>query len=223
MKINERKMLTAKIGEFSSLIEQNLEEILNELISSNYKLRNLGFDTLFNNEINKIYDEINELAISVLTSSKNKNSINKICRFYKNQKGNHENLIREIIRLIKFANNLRNINNSIILIKYNLNELYRYPTFKKQAYIPDFTLMISSFFKENIDIFFQNNNDINTKNRLFAELKKIISLSHKMLNELSQDISDGNIDINSNENQVIYYSNIISYLELISINTFNMD
>ena len=222
MKMNERKMLTAKIGEFSSLIEQNLEEILNELISNNYKLRNLGSGAGFNNEANGIYDEINELAISVLTSSRNK-GINKICLFHRNQKSDSENLIRELTRLIKFTNNLKNINNSIILIKYNLNELYKYPTFKKQAYIPDFTLMISSFFKENIDIFFQNNNDINTKNRLFAELKKIISLSHKMLNELSQDISDRNFDINSNENQVIYYSNIISYLELISMNIFDID
>lgn len=220
--MNKRNALAAKMSEFSSLIEQNLEEVLNELISNNYKLRNLNLDVLLNNGINKIYDEINELSISVLTSFKNKYGINKICRLHKKQKNIPENLIREVIGAAKFANNLRNINNSIILIKHNINELYKYPVFKKQAHIPDFTLMVSSFFKENIDLFFQNNNDINTKNRLFAELKKIIFLSHKMLNEFSQDIPDGNIDANSNENQVIYYSNIISYLELIAINTFSL-
>jgi hypothetical protein len=55
-----------------------------------------------------------------------------------------------------------------------------------------------------------------------AELKKITSLSHKAINEFSRDISDGNIDISSNENQVIYYSNIISCLELIAITVFDL-
>lgn len=221
--MKEKKILAAKIGEFSSTVEQNLEEILNELISNNYKLHNLSFDALFNNETSKIYDEINELAISILTLSKNKSGIkNTIRRLFRKQGDNSENLVKEIIRFLKFANNLKNINNSLILIKYNINELYKYPAFKKQAYIPDFTFMISSFFKENIDIFFQENNDINTKNRMSSELKKIMSLSRKMLNKFSIDISDGNIDINPNENQVIYYSNIISYLELISISAFSL-
>ena len=223
--MKEKKLLDTKISEYSDIIEQNLEEILNELISNNYKLRNLGFGAGFDNEANEIYGEINKLAISILTLtlSKNKNGLHKIWLFHGNGKNNPENLVREIARLIRFADNLKCINNSISLIKYNINELYEYPTFKKQAYIPDFALMISSFFKENIDIFFQNNkNDINKENRMSAELKKITSLSHKVLNEFSRDISDGNIDIISNENQVIYYSNIISCLELIAITIFDL-
>lgn len=215
------KEISIKTIEFSSIVEQNLEETLNELISNNYKPHEFSFDDLVHNETSEMYNKINELTGSVLTLYRNKISIkNAILRFFRKQDDDSEDLIKEIMRLIRFANILKTTSNSLVLIQYNINELYNYPAFGKQGCIPDFALTVSSFFKENIDIFFQNNNDANTTDKITAKLKKIIALSHKILDEFSSGML--NTDNNAGENQVIYYSNIVSYLKLISIDALTL-
>ncbi|HEC24812.1 MAG TPA: hypothetical protein ENI54_02175 [bacterium] len=206
------KILDAKATEFSDIVEQDLEEILTELISNNYKRHNVDFETIIKNDTMRICNEINKLVTAVTASPKNKKKMTDYKKF-----------LPEIVRLIKFTANLKSINNAIVLIKFNIGKLYGYPTFKKQAYIPNFTLAVSSFFKENIDIFFLNGEkDINAKNRTNIKLKKIMYLGHKILNEFMQNtVYENKDDINvaNPENQVMYYSNIISLLELISINS----
>ena len=64
--------------------------------------------------------------------------------------------------------------------------------------------------------------NIDTKNRTNIKLKKIMYLGHKILNEFMQNTvyeNKDDINIANPENQVMYYSNIISLLELISINS----
>ncbi len=214
------KILNAKIIEFSNIVEQNLEEILNELIANNYRRFDYASDNIIKNESNKLYGEINEIALSMiaLPKSKKKLFIEAVFRW---DDAAGINFIPEVIRLIKFSSHLKDINNAILLIKINLNELYKYPAFKKQAYIPDFILALSSFFKENIDIFFANSGkNPETGDKTSVELKKIMSYGHKIINEFFLNIKGGNIDnVEKSENQVIYYSNIISILELISISS----
>ena len=122
---------------------------------------------------------------------------------------------------MKFTDHLQDIESGIELIKNNINELYKYPAFKKQAYIPEFCLALSSFFKENIDIFFmQSGKDEKIKSKTAVELSKIIFLGNKIMNEFFLNvISENKSVIKDSGNNVIYYSNIISILELISINS----
>ncbi len=222
--IHKIKEISIKVSEFSSIVEQNLEETLSELISNNYKPHELNFYDLVHNETSEIFNEINELTRSVLTLYRNKISIkNAIWQsFRKQQDDNSEDLILNVMRLIRFSNILKNTSNSLVLINYNINELYHYPIFSKQGHIPDFALTVSSFFKENIDIFFQKNHNTSTTRIITAKLKKIVSLSHKILNEFSIDILGRDINIDAGENQVIYYSNIVSYLKLISIDALTL-
>ncbi|MHB8232135.1 MAG: hypothetical protein ACYDDB_04465 [bacterium] len=221
-KNKEQDILNSKAIEFSNIVEQSLEDILNELIGNNYKQSNNSFDNIFKNKsaANKLCDEINELAQNILASSKDKNLLplksllhreNSYCKFFAN----------EITRIMKFVNHLKDINNTVELIKININELYKYPAFKKQAYIPEFSLALSAFFKENIDLFFTRpGSDEIIKNKVASELSRIISLGNKIMNEFFLNItSENNGNIKDSGNQVIYYSNIISLLELISINS----
>ena len=217
-KIKERTLKT-KIIEFSNIVEQNLEEILNELIANNYKRFDYNPDSLEKNYTNELYGEINRIIESMLVPVKEKPSIKGL---FKRRNKDSDGFIPDIIRMVKFVNLLKDANNAVLLIKINITELYKYPTFKKQAYIPDFTLALSSFFKKNVDSFFtktdipEEEKDVSRK-----ELNKIISLGHKIINEFFLNLTlenDGNL--RDSGNQVIYYSNIITLLELISINCF---
>ncbi len=218
----ELNLLNSKAIEFSNIVEQNLEEILNELIANNYKQYNNSLDGITKNKTGNglLYKEINELVRQTLSPSKNINlsSLKLLC---KKENSDYKNFVERVTRIIKFTGHLQDIHNSIELIKNNIDELYKYPAFKKQAYIPEFCLALSSFFKENIDIFFmQSGVDEKIKNKTAAELSKIVSLGNKIMNEFFLNITHENkTGIKDSGNQVIYYSNIISLLELISINS----
>ena len=218
----EKRLLNSKLIEFSNSVEQSLEEVLNELITNNYKQYNFSIDNTTKNKTkdNILYREVNELINQILSSSKkiNLSSLKSLCP---KEKSDYKNFVGDITRIIKFTDHLQDIGNSIELIKNNINELYKYPAFKKQAYIPEFCLTISSFFKENIDIFFmQLGENEEIKNKTAADLSKIISLGNKIMNEFFLNITYENKgDAKDSGNQVIYYSGIISLLELISINS----
>ncbi|MHB1697083.1 MAG: hypothetical protein ACYCSQ_03120 [bacterium] len=217
-KNNEQNILNSKAIEFSNIVEQNLEDVLNELIANNYRQHNNGFDSI--SGINKLCGDINELAQNMLASSKDKNLL-PLKLLHRGENSGYRYFVNEIMRLTKFVNHLKDISNALELIKTNINELYKYPAFKKQAYIPEFSLALSAFFKENIDIFFMRlGGDERIKNKVALELSKIISLGNKIMNEFFLHITSAdNGDIKDSGNQVIYYSNIISLLELISINS----
>ena len=222
IKNNEQNLLNSKAIELSNIVEQSLEEVLNELIANNYKQYNNSIGNITNNDSrsNILYREINELAQQILISSKNVN-LSSLKLLFKKENSNYKNFVSGITRIIKFADHLQDIDNSLELIKNDINELYKYPAFKKQAYIPEFCLALSSFFKENIDIFFMRlGRDEKVKNKTAAELSKIVSLGNKIMNEFFLNMTYENKG-NATDlgNQVIYYSNIISLLELISINS----
>ncbi len=218
----EKKILNLKILEFSNAVEQSLEEVLNELITNNYKRHSNNLYNIIRNKTNNgiLYKEINELSRKMLYSSK-KINISYVKFLCKKDNLHYKNFIDEIMRTIKFTNHLQDISNSIELIKNNIDELYKYPVFKKQTYITEFCLSLSSFFKENIDIFFMRlAEDENIKNKTADDLSKIISLGNKIINEFFINIAYENQgNVKDPANQVIYYSNIISLLELISINS----
>ena len=66
----------------------------------------------------------------------------------------------------------------------------------------------------------QSGKDEKIKSKTAAELSKIVSLGNKIMNEFFLNITHENAtNIKDSGNQVIYYSNIISLLELISINS----
>ena len=220
-KNKELSLLNSKAIEFSNIVEQNLEEILNELITNNYKRHNNFPGNIIENKTrgNILYAEINELVLQILSSrGVNLSSLKLLC---KRGDSDYKNFAGIITRIMKFAGHLQGIYSGIELIKNNINELYKYPAFKKQAYIPEFCLALSSFFKENIDIFFmQSGKDEKIKSKTAAELSKIIFLGNKIMNEFFLNvISENKGGIKDSGNQVIYYSNIISILELISINS----
>jgi|GEM_PF-3080412 len=220
-KNKELGLLNSKAIEFSNIVEQNLEEILNQLITNNYKRHNSVPGSIIENKTrgNILYAEINELARQILSSRNfNLSSLKLLC---KKENSECKNFTGMIIRIIEFTGHLKDIERGIELIKNNINELYKYPAFKKQAYIPEFCLALSSFFKENIDIFFtQSGKDEKIKSKTAEELSKIIFLGNKIMNEFFLNATIENKDsIKDAGNQVIYYSNIISILELISINS----
>lgn len=222
MNINPiEKELKSKIIEFSGIIEQNFEEILNELLANNYKRFEYSYSSLAKNYTNGLYDEIHKLIESILLKHENKSSA-RLKDLFKKNSGNFSDFIPRIIRMVKFVNYLKDVSNAILLIKINITELYRYPAFKKQAYIPDFTLALSSFFKKNTDHFFSGkNNQASENDNSHEELGRILSLGHKIINEFFLHLTlDGAGNFSEAENQVIYYSNIISLLEMIAMSCF---
>jgi len=221
-KDDEQNLLNSKAVELSNITEQSLEEILNELITNNYKQHNSRFNNAIKNKslADELCGEINELANNILASYKNRNFLS-VRLLRKKENLNYKNFADGVTRIIKFTDHLQDINDNIELIKNNINELYKYPAFKKQAYIPEFCLALSSFFKENIDIFFMGiGGDNEIKSKTASGLSKIISLGNKIIYEFFINITSGKDTVNKNSGgQIIYYSNIISLLELISINS----
>ncbi len=232
-------LLNSKAIEFSNIIEQNLEIVLNELITNNYKQYRYDESNLIKNEnsVYILYKDLNELSDKLLSSSKIRKTTS---------------LKLLVLRMVKFACHLYNIHNSLELIKININKLYKYPAIRKQAYIPEFCLALSSFFKENIDTFFMMANQtgemqISTK----SELHRIILLGNQIIDEFFKNITSEiysrtlgelpkipnsdisqftsevpgesheikNNEIKYPEGHVVYYSNIISFLKLIAINS----
>jgi hypothetical protein len=221
IKKNKQDLLNFKTIQFSNIVEQSLEDLLNELVANNYRRHDVYFGNITENKsvANELCDEINKLADNILASSADKKALFLYpLRGTENSDG--DNFETEIVRLIKFVGHLKDINNAIELIKTNINELYKYPAFKKQSYIPEFSLAISAFFKENIDIFFMRAaKDEIIKNKVASELFKIISLGNKIMNEFFLNINYVSNGIKDSGNHVVYYSSIISLLQLISINS----
>ncbi len=205
----------------SYIVEQNLEGILNEVITNNYKIHDSEIkDFIFNknkNEFDIICEEINNLSVKILE----KDEIIFFKPIFKKKKIKRVNAIYKTLHIIKFTENIKNIYNNLELIKLNINELYKYPVLKVQTYIPELCLYLSAFFKENIDIFFMeiNHGDIKERKKIVMDkLYKIISLGNKIINEFYINIiSDEKSDI-QNGGHVIYHSNIISIMQIISIN-----
>ncbi len=212
-------LLNSKAVKLSDIIEQNIEEILNELIANNYRIHENAAGNLIagdKNIVKVICGEIDEISINIL---ENNNAVffKSAC---KKKYTKRSDLIRKTVRIIKFAEQLRNIHHNIELIKININELYKYPVFKNQIYIAELCLALSSFFKENIDRFFMDYADNEEIKNLTAEkLSKVISLGNRIINEFYVSITSENKNNLKDAGQVIYHSNIISLIELISINS----
>ncbi|MGC8553912.1 MAG: hypothetical protein ACP5NA_00230 [Candidatus Acidulodesulfobacterium sp.] len=214
-------LLNSNAIKLSYIVEQNIEEILNEVITNNYKIHESDIkDFICNkskNKFNIICEEINRLSVKILE----KDEIIFFKPIFKKKKIKQLNLIYKILRIIKFMENMKNIYNNLELIKLNINELYKYPVLKVQTYIPELCLYLSAFFKENIDIFFMNENhgDIEERKKIAMEkLHKIISLGNKIINEFYINIISAENNDNKNTGHVVFYSNIISIIQIISIN-----
>ncbi|MCL4497617.1 MAG: hypothetical protein M1467_05880 [Deltaproteobacteria bacterium] len=214
-------LLNSNATKLSYIVEQNIEEILNEVITNNYKIHDSGINDFFfnksKNEFDIICKEISSLSLKILE----KDEIIFFKPVFKKKKIKQLNIIYKTLRIIKFTENMKNIYNNLELIKLNINELYKYPVLKVQTYIPELCLYLSAFFKENIDIFFMdiNHEDIKERKKIVMEkLYKIMSLGNKIINEFYINIiSDEKSDI-QNGGHVIYHSNIISIIQIISIN-----
>ncbi len=205
----------------SYIIEQSIEGILNEVITNNYKIHESDIkDFICNkskNEFDIIYEEIKNLSVKILE----KDEIIFFKPIFKKKKIKQLNIIYKTLRIIKFTENIKNIYDSLELIKLNINELYKYPVLKVQTYIPELCFYLSAFFKENIDVFFMdlNHGDIKERKKIVADkLYKIMSLGNKIINEFYINIlSDEKSELKSG-GHVIYHSNIISIMQIISIN-----
>ena len=82
-KNKELSLLNSKAIEFSNIVEQNLEEILNELITNNYKRHNNFPGNIIENKTrgNILYAEINELVLQILSSrGVNLSSLKLLCK-----------------------------------------------------------------------------------------------------------------------------------------------
>jgi hypothetical protein len=215
-------LLNSNAIKLSYIVEQNIEEILNEVITNNYKIHESDIKDFIccnksKNEFNIICEEINSLSLKILE----KDEIIFFRPVFKKKKIKQLNVIYKTLRIIKFTENMKNIYNNLELIKLNINELYKYPVLKVQTYIPELCLYLSAFFKENIDLFFMdiNHEDTDERNKIeIDKLYKIISLGNKIINEFYINlISAENNDI-KNAGHVVYHSNIISIIQIISIN-----
>lgn len=212
--------LSSKAVKLSYIIEQNMEEILNEVITNNYKMHTVELKYILNqerNEFDNIYKEINNLSVKIL----DKDELIYFKPIFKKKRIRHLNLVYKTMRIIKFTENMKNIYRSLELIKLNIHELYKYPAIKVQTYIPELCLYLSAFFKENIDFFFTDKNyeDIQERKKTISDkLCKIISLGNKIINEFYINIVSDERNGIKNSGHVIYHSNIISITQIISIN-----
>jgi hypothetical protein len=214
-------LLNSNVIKLSYIVEQNIEEILNEVITNNYKIHESDIKNFIcnkdKNEFDIICQEINSLSVKILE----KDEIIFFKPVFKKKKIKQLNVIYKTLRIIKFTENMKNIYNNLELIKLNINELYKYPVLKVQTYIPELCLYLSAFFKENIDIFFMDENHGDTEERkktAMEKLHKIISLGNKIINEFYINIISAENNDNKNAGHVVYHSDIISIIQIISIN-----
>lgn len=214
----------------SGFIENNLEKDLNSIINNKFNVLDLETDLndIKDNLVTELNNEIHKLIISVITNkglrqSKDKN---KLC-IYEN-----------VLKFSPFCNSMQNIYTLNLLIKLNIKNISRYPVLKKQSYIPELALMISSIVKNTIDTFYSllnfndNNyelygNKINNKaykqqilKKTWQDIKNIDYVCDKTINDLSSIESHSyGYDVKS---QIIYYSLIVSYLKEIAIFSYRI-
>lgn len=228
---NKFVIFTEKIAYYVSAIEQDLEETLNELLSGNHRLHDKTVENLFNNEVIDRANEIKEIGISL--GMQNIKKI-KFPGFYFLRKSRLEEIgyrALKVNNLIIFVEILKHIYESIILIRMNINEIYKYPPFKKEAYIPNLILIMSSTIKNNLDSFFQYYGNENTVEDLkaskeeksaYEEFRKTLSLSREALKELSGCKYHEEIEDNFDKTLSVYYAAIISNLESIIMDIVNI-
>jgi hypothetical protein len=214
----------------SGFIENNLEKDLNSIINNKFNIvdSELGMDDIKDNIITELNNEIYKLIIGVITN-----------KGLRQSKGESKLYIYEnVLKFGPFCNSMQNIYTLNLLIKLNIKNISMYPALKKQSYIPELALMISSIVKNTIDIFyallnFNNNNrelygsKINDKahkqqilKKTWQEVKNIDFICDKIIKDLSTVESHTyGYDVKS---QIIYYSLIVSYLREIAVFSYRI-
>ncbi len=193
--MTDDRLLSEKTGELSGIVENNLEAVLNMLINNNFESFANNDEDFYSGRTKKLNNEIHNAIINILSNK------------------NDRSLYIQALRINSFSIEMQNIFTLILLIKFNIKELSKYPLLKRQASIPNIALLISSIVKNSIDAFFEN--DVNSAGKVLKEIKNIKSLSQKILKELAQSpIED---DVFANKSRIVYYSVVISYLEEIAI------
>ncbi len=214
----------------SGFIENNLEKDLNSIINNKFNIvdSEFGMDDIKDNIITELNNEIYKLIIGVIT--------NKALLQSKDE--NKLYIYENVLKFGPFCNSMQNIYTLNLLIKLNIKNISMYPALKKQSYIPELALMISSIVKNTIDIFyallnFNNNNrelygnKINDKvykqqilKKTWQEVKNIDFICDKIIKDLSTVESHAyGYDVKS---QIIYYSLIVSYLREIAIFSYRI-
>ncbi|MHB1665618.1 MAG: hypothetical protein ACYCT7_10250 [bacterium] len=214
----------------SGFIENNLEKDLNSIINNKFNVLDLEIELndIKDNLVTELNNEIHKLIISIITNeglrqSKDKN---KLC-IYEN-----------VLKFSPFCNSMQNIYTLNLLIKLNIKNIAQYPVLKKQSYIPELALMISSIVKNTIDTFYSllnfNNNDYElygnkTNNKAYKQqilkktwqdIKNIDYVCDRIINDLSS-IKSNTYGYDA-KNQMIYYSLIVSYLKEIAIFSYRI-
>ncbi|MHB1646596.1 MAG: hypothetical protein EVG15_01470 [Candidatus Acididesulfobacter diazotrophicus] len=214
----------------SGFIENNLEKDLNSIINNKFNVSDLEIELndIKDNLVTELNNEIHKLIISIITNEglKQSKDKNKLC-IYEN-----------VLKFSPFCNSMQNIYTLNLLIRLNIKNIAQYPVLKKQSYIPELALMISSIVKNTIDTFysllnFNNNNyelygnKINNKaykqqiiKKTWQDIKNIDYVCDRTINDLSGIKS--NIYEYDAKNQMIYYSLIVSYLKEIAIFSYRI-
>ncbi len=217
--IKKPDILIEKIAYYTGIIEQSLEKTLNELISNNFKLHNVSFGKIFRNEVTEISAEIKNLALlKEIDENMGQGIINFNLPGKKKRVSGHNSL-----QMMSFTSCMDNIYRSTGLIRMNINEIYKRPH-NKQALIPDLILTISTLFKRKLDLFFQKKDleELTMTNEPPEEFNKILNRCSDILSDLSHSISERNVEDNHGKNHSVYYGAIVSHLEIIVLNIFNI-
>ncbi|MHB1680311.1 MAG: hypothetical protein ACYCTB_07380 [bacterium] len=224
------KKLSDNVIILSGFIENNLEKDLNSIINNKFNVLDLETDLndIKDNLVTELNNEIHKLIISVITNKGLRQSKDK----------NKLYIYENVLKFSPFCNSMQNIYTLNLLIKLNIKNISQYPALKKQSYIPELALMISSTVKNTVDTFYSllnfndtnyelHGNKINNKaykqqilKKTWQDIKNIDYICDKIINDLSSIESHSyGYDVKS---QIIYYSLIVSYLKEIAIFSYRI-